>query len=251
MKLKLDENGNVVVQDGKPVYVHDDGKEIAFDAPASAAKITELNNEARTHRLRAEKAESTLKNFDGIENPADALKALETLKNLDQKKLVDAGEVEKVKFEAIKAVEEKYAPITKERDMFRDQLYSELVGGNFARSKFIAEKLAIPADLVQSKFENAFKVEDGKVVGYGDDGKQIFSRLRPGEVADFDEAIESLVNGYPHKDSILKGTGAKGSGAGGAGGAGGGSKSLNRDAFEAMSPAEQMGHVKSGGQITD
>lgn len=32
MKLKLDENGYVVVQDGKPVYVHDDGKEVAFDA---------------------------------------------------------------------------------------------------------------------------------------------------------------------------------------------------------------------------
>ena len=29
MKLKLDENGHVVVQDGKPVYVHDDGKEVA------------------------------------------------------------------------------------------------------------------------------------------------------------------------------------------------------------------------------
>lgn len=32
MKLKLDDNGNAVLQDGKPVYVHDDGKEIAFDA---------------------------------------------------------------------------------------------------------------------------------------------------------------------------------------------------------------------------
>ncbi|MFK5041828.1 hypothetical protein ACI3P4_13205, partial [Glaesserella parasuis] len=27
MKLKLDEKGNVVVVDGKPVYTHDDGKE--------------------------------------------------------------------------------------------------------------------------------------------------------------------------------------------------------------------------------
>lgn len=27
MKLKLDDQGHVVVQDGKPVYVHDDGKE--------------------------------------------------------------------------------------------------------------------------------------------------------------------------------------------------------------------------------
>ena len=39
MKLKLDENGHVVVSDGKPVYVHEDGKEIPFDAPAAMQKI--------------------------------------------------------------------------------------------------------------------------------------------------------------------------------------------------------------------
>ncbi|MDD1016905.1 hypothetical protein [Pseudomonas rubra] len=33
MKLKLDDQGHVVVQDGKPVYVHDDGKDtIALNA---------------------------------------------------------------------------------------------------------------------------------------------------------------------------------------------------------------------------
>ena len=42
MKLKLDENGHVVVSDGKPVYVHDDGKEIPFDAPAAMQKISGL-----------------------------------------------------------------------------------------------------------------------------------------------------------------------------------------------------------------
>jgi uncharacterized protein with von Willebrand factor type A (vWA) domain len=31
MKLKLDEAGHVVVSDGKPVYLADDGKEIVFD----------------------------------------------------------------------------------------------------------------------------------------------------------------------------------------------------------------------------
>ena len=39
MKLKFDEQGHVVVQDGKPVYVHDDGKEVPFDAPQALAKI--------------------------------------------------------------------------------------------------------------------------------------------------------------------------------------------------------------------
>ena len=47
MKLKLDENGHVVVSDGKPVYVHDDGKEIPFDAPAAMQKISGLNAEAK------------------------------------------------------------------------------------------------------------------------------------------------------------------------------------------------------------
>ena len=64
MKLKLDENGNVVVQDGKPVYVYDDGKEVAYDVPAAVAKISSLNAEAKQHREAKEAAEAKLKAFD-------------------------------------------------------------------------------------------------------------------------------------------------------------------------------------------
>jgi hypothetical protein len=35
MKLKLTKDGHAVVRDGKPVYVHDNGREEAFDAPAA------------------------------------------------------------------------------------------------------------------------------------------------------------------------------------------------------------------------
>ncbi|VTP69605.1 Uncharacterised protein [Leclercia adecarboxylata] len=45
MKLKLDANGHVVVENGMPVYIHDDGKEIAFDAAQAVSKITSLNGE--------------------------------------------------------------------------------------------------------------------------------------------------------------------------------------------------------------
>jgi hypothetical protein len=45
--------------------VHDDGKEVAFDAPATVAKIGQLNGEAKGHRERAEAAESKLKAFEG------------------------------------------------------------------------------------------------------------------------------------------------------------------------------------------
>jgi hypothetical protein len=251
MKLKLDENGNAVLQDGKPVYVHDDGKEVPFDAAQTVATIARLNGEAKGHRERAEKAESTLKNYEGIEDPKLAIEALKTVSNLDAKKLVDAGEIERVKAEAIKAVEDKYAPVVKERDTFRDSLYQEKVGGSFARSQLISEKLAIPADLVQARFGGAFKVEDGNVVAFGQDGNKIYSRARPGEVATFDEALEFLIDQYPYKDSILKGTGAAGTGSKGSGGAATGQKQLNREQFGSLSPSEQMSFVKGGGSLTD
>jgi hypothetical protein len=240
MKLKLDANGHVVVQDGKPVYVHDDGKEIAFDAPATVNAISSRNSENKAMRERAEAAEARLKQFDGIEDPVAAKKALDTIKNFDDKKLVDAGEVEKVKNEAIKAVRAEYEPITKKAAELESALYGEKIGGAFARSKVIADKFAIPADLVQARFGQNFKIEDGKTVAYDAAGNRIFSRTRPGETADFEEALETLVDQYPYKAQILKGTGASGGGASGGGSAGaGGKKTMTRAQFDALGPLEK------------
>ena len=43
MKLKLDDQGHAVIQDGKPVFVHDDGKEVAIDVPTMQTRIGDLN----------------------------------------------------------------------------------------------------------------------------------------------------------------------------------------------------------------
>ena len=218
MKLKLDENGNAVLQDGKPVYVHDDGKEVAFDAPGTVAAITRLNSEAKGHRERAENAEKAVKAFEGIDDPAAAKKALATVANLDAKTLVDAGEIETVKAEISKAFQLQLDEVTGKAQTLEQQLYAEKIGGSFSRSKFIADKLAVPADMVQATFGQNLKVEDGKVVAYDAQGQKIFSRARPGELADFDEAIETLVSQYPHRDHILKSSGANGGGAQNGGG---------------------------------
>ena len=82
MKLKLDANGNVVVENGMPVYIHDDGKEIPFDAVAAMTKITSLNGEAKTHREAKEAAEANLAKFSGITDPAKALEALKSGKRV-------------------------------------------------------------------------------------------------------------------------------------------------------------------------
>lgn len=232
MKLKLDDKGNVVVQDGKPVYVGEDGKDIAFDVVHTVATITRLNAEAKTFREGKEAAEAKLKPFEGITDAEAARKALETVANLDAGKLVQAGKVEEIKLQAQKAAQEQLDAAKKAHAAeisTRDQtisklsgdLDSELIGGSFSRSKFISEKVAIPFDLVQARFGQNFKREEGKVVGYDNAGNRIFSRARPGEHAEFEEALEILVDQYPQKAQILKGDVKQGGGAGGAGGAGG------------------------------
>jgi len=252
LKLKLDDQGHAVLQDGKPVYVHDDGKEVAFDAVSTVATITRLNTEAKTNRVAKEAAETALKAFDGIEDGAAAKKALEIVANLDSKKLVDAGEIEKVKGEISKAYQAQLDESNTKASTFEKQLYEEKIGGAFSRSKYIGDKLAIPADLVQSRFGSAFKIEDGKTVAYDNHGNKIFSRARPGEIADFDEAIETLVEQYPHRDHILKGSGASGSGASNNGGNGGqGNKTISRTQFDALDPVGKHAHVSAGGEVTD
>lgn len=126
-------------------------------------------------------------------------------------------------------------------------LNSEKIGINFDRSKFIAEKLSVPPDLVRAKFGDAFRLEDGKVVAFDKDGKKIWSRARPGEVADFDEALETLVNGYQSRDTIIKKAG--GGNAGGVGHSPSGSKTITRSEFTKLTPAAQMAHIKAGGTV--
>lgn len=251
MKLKLDEQGHVVVVDGKPVYTHDDGKDIPFDAPQAMGKITALNGESKTHRERAEAAEKAVKVFEGLD-PEAARKAVDTVSKLDQKTLVDAGKVDEVRAEITKVYDGRLADAKKATEKLEAELRSEKIGGSFARSKVIAEKLAIPVDMVEARFGSAFRIEDGKVVAYGTDGNKLFSRVRPGDAADFDEALELLIEQYPNRDHILKSSGANGGGAqGGGGGGGAANKALNRASFDNLSPAEKQAHVKGGGTITD
>lgn len=256
MKLKTVEiNGNTYaeVRDGHPIVVHDDGKELPFDLQGTVATISRLNGEAKAHRIRAEEAEEKLKAFDGIEDPEVAHKAIALAKNVDEAKLIDAGKVEEIKRAAAKAAEEQVAAVNKSHaeelartktqlEKMTEDLYNERIGGSFTRSKLIADKFAIPADMVQARFGKAFKIEEGKVVAYDAAGNKIFSRARPGDLADFDEALESLVDSYPYKDSILKGSGASGTGAGPTNGGGFGRPDLSK-----LPPAERIAKARELG----
>lgn len=249
MKLKLDAAGHVVVENGMPVYTHDDGKDIPFDAAAALGKITSLNAEAKTHREAKEAVESQLQKFAGITDPTKAIEALDLVTKLDQKKLIDAGQIDVVKAEITKAMQAQIDDATGKAQTLEQQLTKEMIGGRFGSSKFIADKLAIPADFVQARFGQNFKIEDGKVVAYNPDGSKVYSRTKPGELADFDEAMEALVERYPQKDHILKAVGGGGGSQQSQHNAG--QKTMKRSQFDSLPPIEQRSALAEKVTIID
>lgn len=264
MKLKLDANGNVVLQDGKPVYILDDGREVAHDAAATVAKISSLNGEAMSHRQAKEAAEAALKPFKdaGITDAAVAAEALQTMANIKTGDLTTAAKVQEIKdaatrsaneavAAATRAAEEKQRELTEQNTKLTLDLNNHIVGGSFTGSKFIAEKLAIPADIAQKVFGDRFKVDNGKLVPLDANGNPIFSATNHGNHADFDEAIQVMVSQYPNKDKILKGSGASGGGASGGGGGAAGAKSISRAQFDAMDGASRAAAMKGGATISD
>lgn len=255
LKLKLDENGHVVVVNGKPVYVYDDGKEIEADVDGMMTKITELNSEAKNHRLKAKEFEDALKQFGDLK-PEDvvAMRTIiedaggsEGIKKLQQKAGVNIDEIKKSITDAYEAKLQEKDKVLEGKD---GEIRKLLVSNGFSNSKYVADKLTLPADIVEATFGHHFKVEEGQVVAYLGQNK-ILSREKPGEVAGIDEALHAIVEAYPMKDRILKAPGG-GSGSGGpGGGGGGGGNSLTRSQFAALSPTEQMKHSTSGGTVTD
>jgi hypothetical protein len=236
-KLALDASGN-------PIFIKADGTETSV----AGDTISRLNGEAKTHRERAEKAEADLKKFEGITDPAAAVKALETVSKLDAKKLIDAGEVDKLKGEISKTYEAQIADKDKALAAATERADNLVRTTAFATSDFIRERVAVPPEMFQATFQDRFKVEDGKLVPYGADGNKIYSKKRMGEVADVDEAFEILLETYPHKDTVLKAPSAGGSGSGGGGGSRGGGRTISRADFQKLPPADQAAAAASAGK---
>jgi hypothetical protein len=251
MKLQtvdIDGKTYAEVEDGKPVFMSDDNKRIAFDAPHTIATVNRMNGETKAQREAREGLERRLKDYDGIDDPDAARTALETIRNLKDGDLVKAGEVETVRAAARKAADEQVAnevkrsglkikDLEKERDQFRSLYTNEKIGRVFNGSKFINDKCLVPAPMMQSQFGSHFRVEEGNVVAYNGDAK-IMSVSRPGDVAEPDEALELLVNAYPFRDAILKGTGSSGAGSRPSNGSSG-ERRMSRAEFEKLPPMQQ------------
>lgn len=248
-KLKTDENGQVVLQDGKPVWINPDGAEVVYDPAQTTATIARLNNEAKTHRTAKETAEQKLAAFGDLD-PEAARDAIAKMGDVKAGKLIEQGKLDEVKAALNKDWETKLTAEKTAREKLEAELRAEKIGGSFSRSKFLADNLIIPSDIAEATFGRHFKVEDGQVRAYDANGNMLYSPSKPGEAASFDEAFEMVVNSYPNKASILKATQKGGSGAQG-GDAKGDGKTLTREQFATKSPTEKSAFFSAGGKLID
>jgi hypothetical protein len=218
MKLKLDEKGVVVLQDGMPVYVHDDGKEVPFDAPKAVEKIKVLSDDRDDWRTKATTYEGELGGFKALGVPAeDAAKALSTVKALDSGKLKTAEDWDRAKSEIAQGYKDQIDKITGERETIKADLEGKLRNERLSRifdgSEFLREKTHLIPDTARALFGESWREVEGKLVPHGQDGKPLFSRKQPGEFAGHEEALELLVTTHTQADRLLRGTPANGSGA--------------------------------------
>jgi len=249
MKLKLDEKGNVSVSDGKPVYIFDDGREVAFDAKTTTDTIQNLKHDADENKTKLSSLQSLLdKNKDYDFDAANA--AVEKLKNIDDKTLLDAEGVESLKNQFAtnyaKETQDLIAQSAKQKADSDEALkiseskIAELhIGHGFGLSDFIKKNVLIsPADAIRLWGDN-FKYEQVgenlQLVGY-QKGQKIYSVETAGEVAGFDEAFEKIFNSDPSSDRYRLS-----SQNGGSGGFGGGKDTIDTSG---MSGKEKLRHVR-------
>ena len=272
LALKVEEiNGKsyAVLTDGKPTYIDDsDGKELGFDLSQLHGKISDLNAEAKKHRLHAQELKDNLEKFGAIkpeeitslQSQIDELGGSEGIAKLKAQGNVDVEAIKKSISDAAEAkirnlseaYEAKLAESGKSIENLTARERQLLIGNGFATSRFINDKTILTPDFAEAYFGKYFKIEDGKAVAYIGDN-MICSRENPCDPAPMDEALAIIVDQYPMKDRILRGSGASGSGSQQSNATGNsGAKTISRGDFERLPPAKQAEIALSRTiQITD
>jgi hypothetical protein len=255
MKLKVDDKGNVVLDNGLPVWVADDGKEIAYNVPELVNKLSAVNSESAGRRKEIDELTAKLKVFDGID--PEKYKALEAkAADLESGKLIESGKLEEVRQQISQGYAAKIADLEKARaaDVEKSTqalqakdaaIRSLLVKSAFDASGYLREKTVLPPDLAYQSFGKHFEVkeENGELkVVATIEGQPIFSRANPGTPATPEEAIEAIIESYPMRDRIMKTTqGGANTPPSGVPGGGGAPKSL----ADCKTEDEKVAYLKS------
>lgn len=199
-KYKLNEAGtHIEMKDGHPVIIGDDDKEFTINAIGAASKISTITTESNVRR----------KKLVPLQTEIDGLKT----KNTDLQTLVDAigadgkTQIDQLKTELNSAWAEKETTWGTEKTAITKKLFNATIGAQFATSKEVA-KLVLPPSIAQQTFASNFDPITGNAIDSA--GNVIYSKHKPGEPAEFEEAIGILIATHPLHDSIVahKGNGS-------------------------------------------
>jgi uncharacterized protein YdaT len=227
----LDESGLIKADDKGLPLVIDTSKEndepFGLDAIGLYSKIPALQKEAKDRRLELNKVKQQLEKYESLgvddldsfpEWKDKASKALELIKNLDDKKLIEADEVEKLKNKVreestleFSKIKKQYEQALKEKEealgATSTQIRELLVDNQFHSSKYIPDVLTLTPRMAKKVFGDNFKVEtvNNQTMAVGYIGNEpIMSKSNIGEYASFDEALKIMIDADPDKDSYTK-----------------------------------------------
>lgn len=218
MKLKLDDDGNVVVEDGKPVYVDSKGKDIPFDAAAAVAKIKEqaeaLDDLERSSGSETKQLKKDLAAWQRLGDMADVRKAVKTVAGLSENDLDAAqlpGQLSELSAER-EALAEQLREAQEALKAKQHEIEDLALDTAFGNSPWIREN-AIDAfsqqpNLLRKLYGENFKVENGRVVAVDANGKPLMTvepETNAVRAAKFDEALEQLVGPAFRRSSTSKG----------------------------------------------
>jgi len=232
LKLKFDESGSVALNDNDlPVWYNQDGEEVVFDVAKLYNDKTKANAESASRRHEIQELKQQLselqQRYEGIEDPDAAIRAIETLQNMEDKQLMDTEGVESVKRQMKEAFqqdlekqrkdwEEQLSEKSVVLDKKSEQIRTLLIKSAFDGSEYLRNETLLPPDVAHEYFKRYFEVREIEghpvAVGKFPTGEDIISKRNPGELASPEEAIEILVEKSPFKDSILKGKMQSGTG---------------------------------------
>jgi len=217
-KLKLGENDQPVYQDGKFVLVLEDGSETAFDAVGAYSTFGKIRNERDEWKSKAESAEGELVKFGkSADERAKAIERVKLAQALDEKKLVDAGKVDEVIAERVKAMKAEHeaalAEVNSKATGLESQLRRILVRKQLEDLDIWEGYLPTKDLLIEHVLERQFDLDGDQVVAFADAEKKskLYSKSDPSRPADVKEAAEQLLKAHPNHDKWKKGVNATGS----------------------------------------
>lgn len=228
------------------LYVEKDG---GFEVdPAKLADFEfddkeELAGALENERKERKRWKDEVDKYKGLD-PDKARAAQKRLDELDEKNLIEKGEVEELKKRWQKEWDDEKAGLQKQLGE-RDTQLTKFKLTDVVRAAALKNGV-LPDDIddVLTLTAPRFKLGEGdKIIVFDKDGVESRS--------DLDKFFGEEFKAAKPKFYGASGAGGSGAPAGGTGGGAGGGKTVKRADFDQMTPQAQMQHVKDGGAITD